>query len=252
MLVEDLADFYKVCGFDAGFSFEYLFDSPQDLSDLERAEFENTRVHAVPEHDGPVDWEELLLPSQRSRLERYNDLHRHRLSNGRTFSDEFVTYDLDHEPCKRARLSKTGGVCTGNQGCLISHGCIWSPGKKCWLQASGWARAHVYPVTAAEFQCVEFPLDIAKLLRSETLSSAEVKSMIGNGWHLRSMGLFLMYLLGSIQPRETLKLMRITAFVPGQHDGDSDGDNEGVIEKDREDVFNEQISEIPCIELDSQ
>ena len=166
--------------------------------------------------DEDVEPHDLLLPSQQQRLINYRKrsstmknkwLH----PDGATF-----VYDLDHNPLKRPRVccchaNQLGGVshgnpkqCKGSLLCMISHGCVWHDGFKRPLSSSEWCQLHGYPTEAGFAASLDFPLDFGTLLKDMVVNPVETMSMMGNGWHLPSVGAWIMWAFSSIESLEEI------------------------------------------------
>ena len=123
-------------------------------------------------------------------------------------------YDLDHNPLKRPRVScchanQLGGACgekpkqvKGSLLCMLSHGCVWHDTFKRSLSSSEWCQLHGYPTESSIIEALKFPLDFRSLLQSKMVSPVETMSMMGNGWHLPSVGPWILWVMSSIESME--------------------------------------------------
>lgn len=258
--MENLEDFYKHCGdYSPMFGFEFLFnDDNQRLVDMGKTELQVLRTLPV-EPTNPDEFFNLLLPSQKRRLEKYMDMENAIRASGKSFSDDYVAVDLDHEPSKRARISRSSKLTHSTMCCCIGHGCIWSVTDRKWMTTAGWARLHCYPMNDVEHGISPVPVRLDKLMEQGLVNASEVKNMIGNGWHLRSLGQFLMWILASVTPRQNA----LPASLALKEDEVKDDSTVGgsPLKSSSEDspckalqsMMNEQISELLVIDVvDSQ
>ena len=114
-------------------------------------------------------------------------------------------FDLDQNPVKRPRFVAT--QCPngdfGLMPSLISHGTYHHSMLKRPLLAVEWLGVHGLPIHEKTGRAYN---DVVQLLATNAISHSHVKSMVGNGWHLASIGPFIMELLSSIEVRRVVQV----------------------------------------------
>ena len=116
------------------------------------------------------------------------------------------------------------------------------------MPAAGWRRLHTYPVLESEVKTVNVGVRLDEMLLQKQITFEQVRSMIGNGWLLRSMGAWLMWILGSIMPREEGSLKYVSLLTPDQ----SDDSDEDVVAESAFEIAKEHTAEMLSIYVDSQ
>ena len=186
----------------------WLEDDFMEATELAIVTESGRRSRALPVDQDDITWKQTLLPSQLDRAELYGIL----------FDGRCPVFDLDHNLSKRPRKLREDTVARSNAlssdgdrmvlfPCLISHFCMFSNHHQrllCVYEAAGLhgipARDHM----ECEFLS-EFPLDLMALVRNKVISYSEAKSMIGNGWHLPTQGLWLVAWHASVELRHDLE-----------------------------------------------
>ena len=172
------------------------------------------RGHAFAEGTNPLDVEPqfLLAPGQYKRYCEYNKDKR------RCFSHGSYIADLDQNPlrCKAGRNVPT----------ILRHGMMWSWQRgRAVLPSELWTSMgfHVLPGAQDEFQSQVCPL-IGPASRSIA------HKLLGNGWHLPSVGAFIMYMLSNIVARPHLdvfadcSLLALASEMANDAEETSEGD----------------------------
>ena len=163
-------------------------------ADTEQESSESGMAQGV-DSDVQINWEKTLTPHQRNRLWDY-ELHvKSMVRRGTVAPDRMHMYDLDQN-CPIGYKGSTTAEDPGPLRTLISHGTIWNSFLQRPLLACEWAVAHGYPQTAYG---PKPPVDLFSMMRRGDLSPQQLKSMVGNGWHLPSIGAWVMWLLASVK-----------------------------------------------------
>ena len=85
---------------------------------------------------------------------------------------------------------------------LVGHGQLWHSHRERPLLAAEWLSAHAVPLPEYASIIGEghvFPCDFMSLLYSGRLKIGDIHSLVGNGWHIGSLGSWLMFLLASTE-----------------------------------------------------
>ena len=203
--------------------------------DTQQAEYEywlTQRVHPVEmDTSDEMDWSRLRTPVEVERTDHYAAREYARQQLGLSFAARFHLFDMDHNPLKRAR-TEVGCPLDPSLMSLISHGMIWIPSLGRWMLACEWCSAHGVPFRGlvessgapVNFHDHEIGLDFSMLMGKQVVSPMDVKRAVGLGWHLPSQGLWLMWLLGSLEL--TSLVCRVEPFFRTSISIDDDDDDE--------------------------
>ena len=213
VMVDPMKEFQEQMGREPVLPFDCFWSATEEES---RQEYEAECERRCVPVGADMNWESTFLPSQRDRHDLYQLMTgagftrqsgSHAGKNGMQFA-----FDLDQNPTRRPRISctlaKVGEA--GEPGilgllmCLVSHGLIVMDGEP--LLAVDWLGIHGYERHPHGEN--PFAQTILSLLKSKVIDHNQVKSMVGNGWHLGSMGLLYMKLLSSLELRRPAKLAR--------------------------------------------
>ena len=215
VVVEELEDFDVVCGRHAVMSFEDFYCLPQKYWQCELQHSLNTRVTPVSQ---AITFDDLLLPSQRTRIVDYDKLRRKKEQAGKVDPRETWVYDLDHKVDGMPKafhsrwFERAGRGVAVPMNTTVSHNTWWNTKLKRWMFAMEKGISQCYPILpewCEQMGMQEFPIDFLALLRNQHLKPTTLSSMFGNGWHLASAGSLFMWFLSSIELRSNLaKLSR--------------------------------------------
>ena len=208
VVVEDVGHYLNMSTRSCEMSWEdsFLDDDFTELSELDCIARAKRRGRVLPVDTSELTFRDTLLPSQLDRAQLYMEL----------FGPETMLVDVDHNPAKRARklhpdiysrnhIDASGSV-KHMLPCLISHFTMLNNKLERPLLAYEALGVHGVPssdVMQCEFKD-SFPVDIMGLMANDIVSYNNVKSMVGNGWHLASQGTWLLLWLASIELRHTL------------------------------------------------
>ena len=142
------------------------------------------------------DWEEVLLDTRVTRLAAYMKVRQDLVKAGKLGVDEAVVVDLDQNPA--AGFGRMVTARSASFPTLIRHGCHWSITDCRPLLAVKQAMMHCWPITASEITAVGSVVSIGDLLKSGALSCHSLVAMLGDSWHLRVQGMFMMWMLASL------------------------------------------------------
>ena len=145
--------------------------------------------------DAVFDWSDTLTWFQRDRLLDYQQYTRRLVAQAKVLETDTHIYDLDQN-CPIGYKGATSAEDPRPLKTLISHGTIWNSRLRRPLLASEWLVAHGVPGVQGRFG-PEGPVDMIGMMASGEISPLQMKSMVGNGWHLPSVGSWLMWILAS-------------------------------------------------------
>jgi hypothetical protein len=156
---------------------------------------------------GPQNlWKELLSAGQRARLAEYSSKHtpafKNKLANKSPESveqilDSGIIMDLDQNPSARGRIAAADvkGQVLMTQ---ISHGMLWNTSTERPLLSFEHLLCQGVNVMPEVTQVPEaFPA--YQMMERGLLSPSQLTSMAGNGWHVPTLGLVVMYVLASVE-----------------------------------------------------
>lgn len=174
-------------------------DREDELRELR--EWKHRRHVMVP--DEQLAWLDVLLPSQRERLDDYHWANHRRVAEGSCKAGTPFVADLDQSPAaKRGRMTLLVGC--GIMPTSIQHGCLWHSSKKQVLTALDGFRMHAWPITSLEqrtvgsvFSCMS---DVRGMLLHQELDHKTLTQTTGDSWHIRYQGCLLMFIMASLNP----------------------------------------------------
>ena len=231
--------FYDHVGAEAKFGFTDFWCASPEWSAMERKEVHKHRVTPVCDLD-ELRYVDLLLPSVEDRLDDYRAKLEEDLRLAKVAGDDVACFELEQNPKKRPRIwyehratgSKTG---TGHLSTMLSHGTVWNEELERWLLAVESACCHGYAVEPDHIAQFVTPLRWDELLQSSIVTCSQLKSMIGNGWHLMSVLKWIMFLLASIEPRDHGTIdSPLIASTDVDSDDEADDCGTGEINDDQE------------------
>ena len=215
-----MADLVGEMGREPVLPFSCFWAGPPEAEEHELLATLEQRVAPVDEE---LTWWHAFWPSQQERHKLYEKITG---AEHHTAGDGTVkyAYDLDQKPTRRPRIS-----CTVGEGkelgllmTLVSHGVITMDGKP--LLTVDWMGVHgyVFPPYGEN----PFSKAILDLLYHNAIKYSSVKSMVGNGWHLPSMGLLYMKLLSAIEMRKKEKVQHALMSA----DDDQDDEDQFIVD----------------------
>ena len=156
-----------------------------------------------------MSWNELLHPTQRQSLHGYMQKFETLVHGGKACATDTFWCDLDQNPLgPRCRLTIDYAKKQANLQTLITHQTIYHVPLHRVFSARDHCRAHCWPMTTSERALVGCIGSIESNLQSKALSHSALKRFIGDGWHLRCQGLFIMWLLAHLQVKKSIRLVR--------------------------------------------
>ena len=158
-----------------------------------------------------VTFKDLLLPSHRERLAGYEQKF------------PGMLYDLEQDPFKRPRVHRMqlGDDCSnaGTLGSLVSHGTLYNSVLERPMAWSEWLRAHCFlPEPTVDFPQ---PVNFIEMLKQGHLTPSDIRSLVGNSWHLGIFGAYIMWTLAHL---EQVTVANPRAIVYSVCDSDEDDD----------------------------
>ena len=166
----------------------------------ESEELAKTRVTPVSPLD-QLEWTDLLLPSQKQRMQHYQDQFdiRSKQSVGSNQNHEAGIFDLNQNPeVGRGRVSsdRVGAL----MPTFLKHGTLWHSEKSSPLLAIDQAKAHGWPVEPNEMEEFGAVISLRDCLVSGMMKRKELVRWLGDSWNIRSQGLVLMWILAHVEP----------------------------------------------------
>ena len=179
-----------------------FWSSTLEEQDDEIREFLERRVHPVGIGDFGLNWDDIMLPSQKKRRLDYDMEYERKVREGHCFPGEVAIYDLDQQLGSHGRvLVDSIAGRPAKLPTLITHGCWWNRNKQTVLTAVDQLRVHGWPVTEAEMQEHGTIIDWKAELKNDLLKHKHVVQMMGDSWHIPVQGRFLMFWLSVLQER---------------------------------------------------
>ena len=154
----------------------------------------------------PVDddgvWFYDVLPSyQRERLAAYEAEMEKEIDQAKLLSTDDAVFDLERG-VKRPAITYAGKPLFT----MVSHGTVWHSHHRRPLLLEEWLMAHAIPVGNGLCGKAEVAADYMQLIDSEHLTSNDLKNMVGNGWHIGSIGSWFMFVLSAVEFHEGLSM----------------------------------------------
>ena len=224
---------------------EYLFDvqsdpvfdvnqwwsmSEEGEEEQDLMELASGRVTTVPVGNEELSWHDAILPSQQVYLQRYHAKRQEAVRLGKLREGDQVWGDLDQNPFSSwgRLLSEFDPFPT-----FVKHSTLWHLQQDKPMTALGMARVHGWRISESERSAVGCIVDLYGILKSNRMSCRELKSLIGDSWHLRCQGMFMMWLLSCIQTRSSLTPVHGSprekkAKIGAHDDDDEDADSTEV------------------------
>ena len=142
------------------------------------------------------DWDEILLESHARRLVAYGQQRDLLISQGKMArTDDFIC-DLDQNPeAGRGRSCHPGskGMMT-----FTRHGTLWHWHLRRPLLGVETMRVHCWPIETEHIDTVGAACSVMDLVRNGTVHPRELHAFVGDSWHLRVQGLWLMWVLSNV------------------------------------------------------
>ena len=250
VLVEPLGNLYNVAAAGADFSFGTYWRASQEFKDNDMEFMKGQQVHPV----GDVGWYDLLLPKQEEFKAEYEEISFELKSQARLNDIAEVAVDLDHNPRKRCRLSAIDGEELRSLQCMVGHGTTWHVGKSYPTLCSECCFLHGYATEKEDFDLVpDFPVRFDSLILQKLLPPLTVKAMMGNGWHLPSIGPFVMFTLSSLMPREVSRFdwPGLVRYCESFESGSDDGSASDLVQDGHDDSLplEAQMEEVLSLEV---
>ena len=188
-----------------------------------------------------LDFCDVLPVYQRDRLGVYREQFQEHVAQARCLPSDHAVYDLERGSARPAQVYGGAPLFT-----LVSHGTLWHDTHMRPLTALEWCMAH--GIVADPAVCgpgVEQVADYLPLLESNELSRRALKDMVGNGWHVGSVGSWLMFLLGAV---EFSSATRAPRYVNPPDDAEEEMDDDGPPQKRF--AFDTALSACPNVTID--
>ena len=196
-----MSQFKDVCGREQVLDCSSLWALGTEYQDLEFNLMFRNRVMPVCEADD-LSWTDIMLPSQKGRLQRYMEKFEHLKKEGLMPDDCDMICDLDQSD-GRPRAVYTHDVEVESLMTMVSHGFVFRSGFRRPLLDLDMAQAHGFPVDVERCKKngLESPLNFPELLRCGMVAPTQLASMCGNGWHIPSVGSWAGWMLSNIELR---------------------------------------------------
>ena len=201
-LAVPLDSYLSFAGATTAFDLEEFWSSTAEEQDDEIREFLERRVHPVGVGEHGLQWDDVMLPSQKKRRLDYDMEYERKVRLGLCFPGELAIYDLDQQ------LGSHGRVLVDSIAgrpvklpTLITHGCWWNRNKQTVLTAVDQLKVHGWPVTPTEIEEHGTIIDWKSELRNNMLLHKDVVKMMGDSWHIPVQGKFLMYWLSILEDK---------------------------------------------------
>lgn len=197
-LTSPLEDFLEVVGQSVSdeITVGSFFCATKDEEAVELSEWRQRRSVPRSQSDASFwDWTEVLLESHKTRLASYEQLRVELVDAKKLDAGADLVVDLDQNPQTGfgRYMSEQSSFAT-----LLRHGTLWSMKHRRPLLAVEMAKLHCWPTTSRDLAEVGGVVSIGHLLQSASLSCNSLVQMLGDGWHLRVQGSFIMWLLSSL------------------------------------------------------
>ena len=182
-------------------SFDDLF---MDNMAVEQQEFDMVASKVVMPVSDEGTWFDTLPVSLRKRKDAYEEEFQQKVRDANALATWAWAADLERGMSRSA-------LCCGDEALftLVGHGLIWHSQRQRPLLAAEWLSAHGVPLR--EYSHIigadhVFPCDFMSLVSSGQLALRDIRSLVGNGWHIGSVGSWLMFMLASteLQPMMTV------------------------------------------------
>ena len=192
-------EFLKYAGRHCGVPVTSLFEQgDEDDGVSEYLDYCQKRVAPVKHVD--LDFEHIMLPSQKIRLQEYAVKYKLLSEDGGHFVRHAVV-DLDHSPHVRPKICFDPDLLGSKMYCRTSHGFHWHTRLRKPLLTLQLATGHVIAPSPGYVPGQTCTMDWRYLLNCRKISYGSARSLIGLGWHEGVIGSWVMFLLGSIEQR---------------------------------------------------
>ena len=141
-----------------------------------------------------IPFHEVLPPFARARLKGYKKKKQKAVDEAKMLEEDSMACDLE-------RGYARPGVSYGKKSLmtLVSHGTIWHDQINRCLVPEEWLSAHCVPTLGMPCGSVPVCADYMRLVRDGCIGAHHLRSMVGNGWHIGSVGSWLMYVLAVVE-----------------------------------------------------
>ena len=162
---------------------------------------------------GAVDdeeWSALLPENMMARLRKYRcNIQLHQDARNVPYDSEEWAVDLDHNP-KRGKTAHEDRSHPSQLFTFISHGTIWHESHQRPLLSMEHLLGHCIMPTKALQDTYQHkaPMDFWDMMMHGVVSPAQVRSMSGNMWHVSVFGMYIMYLLATIELRNPIQRLK--------------------------------------------
>ena len=197
-LVRELEPYLQRAGATPPFPLAGFFDSTAEEHAVQLEHLAQKRVVPV---SGELSYEDTWMPSQRAYFQEYLEYFDRRISQGYMLPTDTKIDDLDHTP--RASWGRAVAD-TGNNNMLsaITHGTIVNCDTKQQMTCFDLARIHTWPTTKNQIEQVNGLFDFMDCIKKKIITPSDLMALIGDGWVLRTIGSFLMFILGNMEFKE--------------------------------------------------
>ncbi len=147
VLLRSLKDFVKDTSGSCEMPLSDFWNAPTEWHTVEKEECAGKRVVPVCQE---LEWDDLLLPSQRQYLDDYMDLVHKAVREGRCCQGSNVIVDLNRKAIGRPRYQLDDLIVgDGKIMTLITHQTLWNVAKSYPMPSLEQAQLHGWPVCAA-------------------------------------------------------------------------------------------------------
>ena len=202
VMTRPIEKFHEDIAHSVDFELSDLWDGPLTWHQHEIQEYGEFRVHPV---DGLDCWDNVLLPSQRENRDEYVQKMDEDLRLGKQLNSANLIADLNQrcgpiDTPKRPRC--TYETPTHNSlPCVVTHHCLWNFRRGYPLLSLESAQAHGWPVLSSHRNSVGCITSFEELIETQRLRCTDLRQMVGDGWQLRTMGMWYMWLLMNLELR---------------------------------------------------
>ena len=195
--------FLHVCGYtlNEGFTMRKFFSATEEELRHELVQLRRQRCVEKPLDDpGFWCWEDILLPSQKTRFKHYCEDRLSMMRCGKLLGSDDVIVDLDQNPAAgRGKVSTDASqsFCT-----LITHGCLWHIQLARPLISVEACRVHCWLVGDWEMSSTPHVVDMWKCLQDDVVTCKQMFAFQGDGLHLRVFGSWIMWMFANVGCRD--------------------------------------------------
>ena len=201
VLTRDVSEYLLWSGAEPVFPVEGFWSCSLDDEKREIKAIAERRVTAVGDQ---IRWEDVLLPSQRDRKVKYEEIVDMKRRTAKLLDDEHVIFDLDQDPRnghgRMKLLSVSQATCY--MPTLIQHQVLWHSGFKRPLMAIEHVKIHGWLVQPDEIEHFGCAAAWRSDLIAGRISHQHVINMMGDFWHIPVQGRFFMWFLSIVEFRD--------------------------------------------------